>query len=212
MSEQLEIFDLDGKSLGFQDRQEFYVEIKDEFEKTGQITRQVKRINLILMNFDGKIYLQKRSKSKKENPGLYDKTVGGHVLKGHSCNLTVIKECAEELGFPAAVLSDQEFNEAIHEVDLKVVGVFRKVEEVMNLSVRIDRGGRFDQPYITSIYFGYYDGTIKFADGESSGLEVFSKSELSEELSANPDKFTEDLKYIFEKYNKYFYPIKIIEE
>jgi len=91
--EDLEVYDLQGNFLGRQRRDLFYKEIREEFSKTGRITKKVKTIKLILMNSDGRIYVQKRSKTKKENPGLYDKTVGGHVRAGHSFYLTVIQEC-----------------------------------------------------------------------------------------------------------------------
>jgi len=95
MREKLEIFDLEGNSLGTQDRKEFYSEIKEEFRKSGKISRKIKSVRLLLMNSKGRIFLQKRSKIKPENPGLYDKTVGGHVSEGDSWNMTVIRECAE---------------------------------------------------------------------------------------------------------------------
>lgn len=43
MSEKIEIFNLKGKSLGFQERSLFYSEIKNEFSKNGKISKQVKR-------------------------------------------------------------------------------------------------------------------------------------------------------------------------
>lgn len=209
MIEKLEIFDLNGKSLGVQDRKRFYTEIKDEFNKKGKISRQVKAIRLILMNSSGRIYLQKRSKIKSENSGLYDKTVGGHVSNGDTWNMTVIRECAEELGFPASVLSTGEFERSIKVTDLNIVGIFRKVDKISNFeSVRIDKkGNKFVQPYITSIFIGYYDGAIRFIDGESSGLEVFTLNELKEEISKTPEKFTEDLKFMIKYYKKYLVPI-----
>lgn len=210
MVEELEIFDLDGKLLGTQDRNKFYSEIKEEFIKKGKISRQVKAIRLILMNSSGRIYLQKRSKIKNENPGLYDKTIGGHVSKGDTWNMTVIKECAEELGFPASVLSDEKFVKSIKVTDLSIIGIFRKVSEISNFqSVRIDKkGNKFVQPYITAIYIGYYNGAIRFVDGESSGIEVFSLEELKDEINENPEKFTEDIKFMVKTYEKYLHPIK----
>jgi len=105
MTEVLEVYDLDGKLIGKEERGKFYAEIKEEFASKGKISKQVKSIRLLLMNSDGRVYLQKRSKLKSENPGLYDKTIGGHVSKGHTFEIAVIKECAEELGFPATVLT-----------------------------------------------------------------------------------------------------------
>ena len=62
---------------------------------------------------------------KNENSGLYDKTIGGHVEAGDSFHMTVIRECAEELGFPAAILSEHEFNRAIKVTDMNIVGIFK---------------------------------------------------------------------------------------
>ncbi|MDR0860216.1 MAG: NUDIX domain-containing protein [Candidatus Peribacteria bacterium] len=88
----------------------------------------MKTIRLFLMTSAGRLYVQKRSKYKDGNAGMYDKTVGGHVVAGDSFTMTVVKECAEELGFPAVVASEQEFFNAIKVVDLDVIGLFRSVD------------------------------------------------------------------------------------
>lgn len=211
MKEIIEIYNLEGEKIGEQVRGSFYKDVQEEFEKTGKITRQLKTIRLILLNSKGRIYLQKRSIDKSENPGLYDKTVGGHVSLGNSFNLTVVKECAEELGFPASVLTESDFNDAIRYVDLKVVGVFRNVDNLNQfMSIRKSKKGPdFQMPYITAIYVGYYDGAIRFVDGESSGIEVFSIDELESEINENPDKFTDDLKFMVNKYEKYLKPLPL---
>jgi isopentenyldiphosphate isomerase len=210
MSEKLEIFNLKGKSIGTQTREVFYSEIKNEYKLKGTISKKIKSIRLLLINSAGRIYLQKRSKLKSENPGLYDKTVGGHVAKGETWNMTVVRECAEELGFPASILSEDEFNAAIANTNLKIVGIFKKIDEIENFeSVRIGKlGDKFVQPFITSFFFGYYDGAIRFVDGKSSGIEVFSLDELISEINSNPSKFTEDLKFMILRYKKYLRPIK----
>lgn len=202
MSEKLEIYNMDSELEKIQDRREFYTEIRNEFQKTNVITRKVKAIRLLLMNSSGRIYLQKRSKIKSENPGLYDKTVGGHVTAGDSFNLTTIRECAEELGFPATILEIDEFQKAVQVTDLNIIGIFRKVEYISDfISKRIlQNGSVILQPYMTTMYIGYYDGPIKFVDGESSGIEVFSLDELKQEIQENPNKFTEDIKYMVNKY------------
>ncbi|MBU0665768.1 MAG: NUDIX domain-containing protein [Nanoarchaeota archaeon] len=210
MSEKLEIYDLNSELITIEDRKKFYSEIKTEFKETGKISKKVKAIRLILMNSSGRIYLQKRSKMKTENAGKYDKTVGGHVSAGDSFNMTVIRECAEELGFPATVLEPEEFEKAAKVTNLDVIGLFKKIEYLPNfLSKRIsNNNSEFIQPYMTSIYFEYYNGPIKFVDGESSGIEVFSLEELKEDIKENPDKFTEDIKFMIQKYEKFLVPIK----
>ncbi len=209
-SEKLEVYDLEGNLVGVQDREEFYEEIKQEFKETGKITKKVKTIRLLLMNSSGRIYLQQRSKIKKENAGLYDKTIGGHVSAGDSFEMTVIRECAEELGFPATVLTSEEFDRAIKVTPLDIVGVFKKVKYLKDfMSERISNdGSRIIQPFMNSMYIGYYDGPIKFVDGESSGIEVFSLNELKKELENNPAKFTKDIEFMIDRYEKYLEPIK----
>jgi len=166
------------------------------------------------MNSTGGIYLQKRSKIKTENTGMYDKTVGGHISAGDSFDMTVIRECAEELGFPAAVIEPEDFGKAIKVTDLGVIGVFKKIEYLPDLmSTRVlnnnkENQSKIIQPLMNSMYYGYYDGPIKFTDGESSGIEVFSLDELKQEIINNPSKFTEDIKFMIKKYEDLLIPIK----
>ncbi|PIN81401.1 hypothetical protein COV13_01115 [Candidatus Woesearchaeota archaeon CG10_big_fil_rev_8_21_14_0_10_32_9] len=210
MSETLEVYDLNSQLITIEDRKRFYSEIKKEFKESGKIFKKVKAIRLILMNSSGRIYLQKRSKIKTENAGKYDKTVGGHVSAGDSFNMTVIRECAEELGFPATVLEPEEFEKAIKVTNLDVIGIFKKIEYLPNfMSKRLSNdNSEFIQPYMTSIYFGYYNGPIRFVDGESSGIEVFSLEELKKDINEYPDKFTDDLKFMVKKYEPFLIPIK----
>lgn len=208
MTELLEIYDLDGNIIKTQKRDEFYDEIKKEFKETGKITKQVKSIRMILLNSKGHMYIQKRSYYKKENAGLYDKTIGGHVVAGHTLGLTVVKECHEELGFPAVVLTDEEFQLAIHSTDASIIGLFKKIDSIQNfISIRKSKDGDFKQPYISSFYVGYYDGSIRFRDGESIGIEVFTLEQLRERIQKEPEMFTEDLKFMIRRYEKYLVPI-----
>ena len=210
MNELLETYKLDGTFLDNQDRKEFYDEAKKEFNEKGTISKKIKTIRVLLMNSYGRIYLQKRSETKNENPNLYDKTVGGHVTAGSSFELTVMKECAEELGFPASILLENEFNQAVKSIDLTIIGVLKKVDYIPNFeSTRtLKNGTSFIQPFITEIYIGYYDGAIRFVDGESCGVETFSIEQLKKEIENNPSKFTEDLKFMVGKYSDLLIPIK----
>lgn len=210
MEEKLEVFDLKGKLLGVEEREKFYSKIKEEFRKTKKITRKVKRAVLILMNSEGKLYLQKRSSIKKENPDLFDKTIGGHIPMGLEEDVTIIKECSEELGFPVAVLNYKKFEEASESINLKITGIIKMIDMIEDdKSVRITCDGeRFIQPYISYIYIGYYDGPIMFSDGESSGVQVFSLEEVKEKIKMNPKEFTDDIKFMIKKYEKFLKPIK----
>ncbi len=50
------------------------------------------------------------------------------------------------------------------------------------------------------MYIWYYDAALRFVDWEVSGIEVFSVEELEGELQNNPDKFTKDLHFMFDRY------------
>lgn len=210
MNEQLEIYTLDGTFLYNQDREEFYRDAKKEFSDVGAVSKKVKTVRVLVMNSLGRIYLQKRSESKIENANLYDKTIGGHVTVNNTFKLTVVKECAEELGFPATILSKKEFTQAVRTIDLKIIGLLYEVDEISDFeSSRILKNGdKFVQPYISKMYIGYYDGPIRFTDGESCGVETFSIGQLRKEIVDKPDKFTEDIKFMINKYADLLVPIK----
>jgi isopentenyldiphosphate isomerase len=210
MKELLEIYNLKSQITGIQERSEFYKEIKEEFKRTGKITKKVRIIRLLLLTSEGRIYIQKRSETKEENPSLYDKTIGGHIKAGHTWDLTVVQECHEELGFPAVVLSDDEFRMAVGATDLKIIGLFRKVDYIPNLiSIRKTKeGDDFKQPYMCSFYIGYYDGSIRFCDGESTGIEVMTLEQLKNKIKAYPEMFAEDLKFMIKRYEKFIVPLE----
>jgi len=107
-------------------------------------------------------------------------------------------------------LSEEDFSRALKRTDLKVIGLFKEIDYQPNfLSTRISQNNeRFIQPYMQTIYIGYYNGPIQFIDGESSGIEVFSLDELKEDIKNDPDKFTEDVKFMIKKYEKLLVPIK----
>ena len=209
LKEKLEVYNLKGKFQRVMDRKAFYAKSKREFLKFGKISTKVKTVRLILMNSNGMIYIQKRSNAKKENPSLYDKTVGGHVTAGYTQDSALVKECAEELGFPIAVVPKKEFTKLVKSVDLKVIGIAKEIALLKNFnSTRVVGKKFFIQPFITKIYLGYYDGPIQFSDGESSGIEIFSFKDLLKEIKEKPEKFTEDIKFMIKRYKQYLVPIK----
>lgn len=210
MNELLDIYDLEGNFIGTQDRASFKDDALKECKATGVVSKKIKTTRLILMNTNGRIYLQKRSIMKAENAGLYDKSIGGHVIAGQSMQFTIIKECAEELGFPAVVLAEKEFVDAMSSIDLKILGILKKIDHISQYnSTRVLKDGTMlIQPFITDIYLGYYDGPIRFADGESSGLETYDKLELDYQILKNPERYTEDLKFLVNRYSSFLIPVR----
>ena len=55
-------------------------------------------IHLHIFNTEGKLFLQKRSKTKDIQPDKWDSSVGGHIDLGESPEAAAIREGREELG------------------------------------------------------------------------------------------------------------------
>ncbi|MCU0242743.1 MAG: NUDIX domain-containing protein [Vicinamibacteria bacterium] len=53
-------------------------------------------VNVLILNTSGEVLLQLRPRDK-ENGGLWDKSVGGHVSAGEDFDATAQRECGEEL-------------------------------------------------------------------------------------------------------------------
>jgi hypothetical protein len=69
---------------------------------------------------------------------MFDKTIGGHIVAEDSEHMTVLKECAEELWFPATIVSESEFLHSVKLINLNVIGLFRQIDYVQDfISERI---------------------------------------------------------------------------
>ncbi|MFW5774791.1 MAG: NUDIX domain-containing protein, partial [Chitinivibrionales bacterium] len=192
-------------------RADYYRDCRLEFDERGRITTRIKHVRLLLMNTDGRIYLQKRSCGKGENPGLWDKSIEGHVPADSAFDTAMIRECAEELGFPAVILRDTEYERALNSMHLEIIGVLQPIDiGTFQISVRMTQDGSvLELPLMVATYVGYYNGHVKFVDGESSGLAVFSFDELKQELAVHGALYTNDLFTMAEEYGRWIKPLQI---
>lgn len=111
---------------------------------------------------------------------------------------------------PGVVLPKGQFEQAIGSIDLRTIGLFKRIDHLDDFtSTRTVKGGKpFVQPLISRMFVGYFDGAIRFADGESSGIEVTSPDDLLDEIRSNRDKFTEDLIFMVTKYSRFLIPVR----
>lgn len=185
------------------DRDAFYEEQIAVFKKTGKPTRSNETIAIFLFNPDGEILLQKRSYDKAHNPGLLDKSIGGHMRTGDSADYTVMVETVQELQTPSIVLrSEEDFQKTIKLLGsyLGTIAVVKHVETrdfqfekiIKDESVRIANK--------THLYLGMYDGRIRPVDREAKGVLWYSLDELQRELDSTPSVFTNDLHELFKEY------------
>jgi len=83
--EQVSVYDARGRVLGGRSRQEAL--------SSGL---PVGAVDALVVNAAGQVLLQRR-RPDKENGGLWDKTVGGHVGAGEGFDACVVREAGEEL-------------------------------------------------------------------------------------------------------------------
>ena len=60
-----------------------------------------------MFNSYGEMIIQKRSFDKNHNPGLLDKSIGGHVQFGDTPDYTAMVETIQELQTPSIVLKNE---------------------------------------------------------------------------------------------------------
>ncbi len=126
--------------------------------------RAVGAVNVLLADREGRVLLQRRP-DDKENGGLWDKSVGGHVSAGEEFDVTAVREAGEELfddgASPRVVLarSEAEWTRLAAERDLTRNVVFRRVALQLNLrDVRHAPGGGVRNVlYHVALYAGRTD-------------------------------------------------------
>lgn len=118
---------------------------------------------LWLTNSQGKILLAQRAFAKKHHPGKWGPAVAGTIAKGEDYDSNILKECAEELG-----LRNFSF--------IKGPKTFHD-----------DKYIHFTQWYTASLDRNIEDFEID--KSEVAAIGWFSKKEIEEKLTNNPDFF-----------------------
>jgi 8-oxo-dGTP pyrophosphatase MutT (NUDIX family) len=145
-------------------------------------------VQLLLVNPFGRVLLQRR-RDDKENGGLWDKSVGGHVQAGETFDAALIREANEELFGRAdadrVVLVGDLHGEAVDPRPVRV----RRVR--MELGLRDIRYAAIeDRPLINVTYHAaMYLGRTSLAladfahqEEELAGLEYFDPAEIDRML------------------------------
>lgn len=201
IEELLDVYSFEGEVVGQMEKKEFHETQRREYQEKGSTSIRHKDVKLFLLTSKGRVILQRRSKWKGDNAGMWDKTIGGHISSGDTFELTMLKECAEELGIPATIVKPEDFDKATSTTDLHILAIIKPLILLDNYqSHRVHQGEKWTESSITQFFFGYYDGAIRFIDSESCGIQVFTLEELEEEIKTNPESFTDDIKYMISKF------------
>ncbi len=164
--EPLNVYDPEGRVIGARPRA--------EAKRSGLA---VGAINVLLANARGEVLLQRRP-DDKENGGLWDKSVGGHVGAGENFDASAVREAGEELfddGRSPRIrlaLDEEAFRARLATTDLREAVVFRRVSLQLNLrDVRhAPGGGRRNVLYHVAVYLGRSD--VSLADFRPQRSEI----------------------------------------
>ena len=178
------------------DRDEFYKEQIGVFKKTGKPTRANDIVDIFIFNSKKELLIQKRSYKKKHNPGLLDKSIGGHILFGDTPDYTVMVETVQELLTPSIVLKNS--NDFYKTLKLlkdytTTISIVKHSHSKIYHMEKIINGEKIIIANKIHVYFGIYDGSTKPVDREAQGILYYSLPELLKEMKHSPQIFTYDL-------------------
>jgi len=184
-------------------RDEFYKEQTKTHDRIGRTTKMVEIIGLLLFNTNGQIILQKRAPSKAHNPGLIDKSIGGHIKFDDSPFYTLMVETVQELRIPSIVLyTDEDFKKTFQLLKsyldhIAIVKLLGQGDYVLNRKIK---GKNYKMHHRVHLFIGVYNGATKPVDQEASGTLYYDLSGLKQEIKKRPENFTDDLIMYLKKY------------
>ncbi len=147
---------------------------KQEAWQQGLIHRAVR---IMLHNSKGQVLLQHRHPSKDIFPDCWDNSVAGHVDAGEDYTTAAVRELKEELGLEGIALVE--------------MGYYRTDETIG------DR--RFNR--FTRCYRAQLEQTPdKLEEGKVDGVRWSSVDEVKDLIKNHPDKITDGLRQVFERY------------
>lgn len=152
----VEVVSEDGVSVG--------IALREDAHSDPSILHRV--VHVLVFNLKGELLLQKRSMNKDIGPGLWDVSVGGHLVPGETITDAARREMREELGIEFAdirflydhIFRNDEESEFVSTFECVYDGaVFPNIEE-------IDEAAFFSLDRINSLIGGNISGENFFTE------------------------------------------------
>ena len=160
MSEEIfDVVDANDQVIGQQSRSEVH-----------RLGLRHRAIHLLVFNAVGELFLQKRSMSKDNDPGLWDSSCSGHVDSGESYAVAAERELMEEIG----LLVDE------------------PMEELFKIEASAGTGWEFAVIYRTES-----EGPFTLCPEEIDEGRWFTPEEIDNALVNEPEKFSPTFKIVW---------------
>ncbi|UOU97948.1 isopentenyl-diphosphate Delta-isomerase [Chryseobacterium daecheongense] len=168
--------------------EEFVVLVNPEDEVLGLMEKQQAHVNgllhrafsIFLFNSKGEMLLQKRAAKKYHSPNQWTNAVCSHPRNGETYLDGATRRLKEELGITA------------------------DLSEKFNFIYKADVGEGLWEHELDHVFIGNYEGEFNLNKDEVDEVRYVSMKELDQELSQNPEHFTEWFKIILEEYKHHF--------
>lgn len=188
------------------ERNKFYEEQLEIFEKTWDTDWIIDIVNILLFNESWELVLQKRSKTKTHNANLIDKTVWWHINVWNSADYTAMVETVQELQVPSVVISDDETFMKTYALLKNYLQTMWLIKFLWRKYLSYDRIFEWVEkkvPIKNNVYsyIWIYGGRSKNVDKEAKWILYYTLEDLDEEMESYPDMFTNDLKIILNTYH-----------
>ena len=128
-------------------------------------------VHILVFNYHGDLFLQKRSMIKDENPGLWDTAAAGHVGAGEDYFHSAERELEEELGISVAI------------------------DEVMRIPAQLNTLWEH-----VRVYKCITNNQIKINGLEISEGRYWTLPEITQSIEFSPKIFTPTFRLIFNDY------------
>ncbi|MBU0708021.1 NUDIX domain-containing protein [Patescibacteria group bacterium] len=184
------------------DRDEFYAEQIKAYKETGNPTRACDIVDVFIFNSNHEMLVQKRSNEKYFNPGLLDKSIGGHVLYGDSTDYSMMVESVQELKTPSIILkNDNDFKKTLNLLRdyLATIAIVEYMHSKNYLMKKIIQNEKVLIANRKHVHFGVYNGSIHPVDREVKGIMFYSLEELVADMKKLPDAYTADMHVYLEE-------------
>ena len=133
-------------------------------------------VHILVFNSRGELFIQKRSLSKDENPGLCDSSAAGHVDSGEGYLDCALREIYEELG----------------------IAVAGELQMLFKLAASSATGNEH-----SVIYHCNYDGPLVLQKEEIDEGQWISLADMDRRLALRDPGMTETLYLIWECYREF---------
>ncbi|MEG3640599.1 hypothetical protein [Magnetococcus sp. PR-3] len=186
-------------------------EIRHHARKCGDAPLALPVVHIILMTSTGQVRLVQRG-DKPENPYMWDKAVGGHVvtedptLPHAAFEENVYKEMGEEIGLTNIEIAPSPFD-YIHRLhsgtlDLQEHALIRMIDydPWQGVFVQVKDGKPWVKRLNVVVYAGVYDGPLTFVDGEAINSRSMDLNLLHAQLQQSPWLYADGVRIFMQRY------------